>query len=385
MTKYIAVIGKNFGDEGKGLTVNNFSTRKTMVVRHNGGAQSGHTVETPDARFVFHEIGAGSFQGASTYWADTYHPDLYKLADEIAALKKVCKYLPRMYADPHTEVTLLDDIVINMARETKRGANRHGSCGMGIRECVLRGEAGYGLTIAEVRYSSEIELYNRICEIREKYYLPKYQELGAEPLGNAETVYMVEKMKAAAKGVDLIDGTDLRWLFNTYDNVIFESGQGLLLDEHRMEYFPHLTSSSTGLDNPLNLLERLNLRLDEVIYVTRTYVTRHGAGRLDYECSREELHLTEDMTNVTNEWQGTIRYAPHGTLDEFCRYAEEDLRKCKYRPKVSLMITHINETDGDMITAYGRVKVEDYVETLITSPFKNFYFSDNRYGCKDFN
>nr|MCR5633910.1 adenylosuccinate synthetase [Lachnospiraceae bacterium] len=43
-----AVIGKNFGDEGKGLAVNYFCSQvpDTLVIKHNGGAQAGHTVET---------------------------------------------------------------------------------------------------------------------------------------------------------------------------------------------------------------------------------------------------------------------------------------------------------------------------------------------------
>lgn len=48
------VIGKNFGDEGKGLAVDYFSRIAAMnqqpclVVRHNGGAQAGHSVDLPD-------------------------------------------------------------------------------------------------------------------------------------------------------------------------------------------------------------------------------------------------------------------------------------------------------------------------------------------------
>ena len=60
-----AIIGANFGDEGKGLAINHFSREgKNLVVRHNGGAQSGHTVERDGKKFVFHELSSGSFNGA---------------------------------------------------------------------------------------------------------------------------------------------------------------------------------------------------------------------------------------------------------------------------------------------------------------------------------
>ena len=53
--KYNVVIGKNFGDEGKGMAVDMLSTDagRTVVIRHNGGSQSGHTVEKDDIRLCF--------------------------------------------------------------------------------------------------------------------------------------------------------------------------------------------------------------------------------------------------------------------------------------------------------------------------------------------
>ena len=81
-----AVAGKNYGDEGKGLATDYFVLKRTscpsdsLVIRHNGGAQAGHTVDMSDGRrFVFHQLSSGSFRGASTLWADTFMPDLYKL------------------------------------------------------------------------------------------------------------------------------------------------------------------------------------------------------------------------------------------------------------------------------------------------------------------
>ena len=51
-----AVIGKGFGDEGKGLVTDLYCSKSpnALVIKHNGGAQAGHTVETGGKRFVFH-------------------------------------------------------------------------------------------------------------------------------------------------------------------------------------------------------------------------------------------------------------------------------------------------------------------------------------------
>src|SRR5262245_50739362 len=65
-----AVIGANFGDEGKGLLTDYLAAKDpagTVVIRCNGGAQAGHTVVTPAGRrHVFHHLGSGSLAGAST-------------------------------------------------------------------------------------------------------------------------------------------------------------------------------------------------------------------------------------------------------------------------------------------------------------------------------
>ena len=69
-----AVIGANWGDEGKGLMTHHFAmesanqNKSTIVVCTNGGAQRGHTVVTPNGlRHVFHHFGSGTFDGADTY------------------------------------------------------------------------------------------------------------------------------------------------------------------------------------------------------------------------------------------------------------------------------------------------------------------------------
>ena len=172
--RVIAVIGANFGDEGKGLAVDSFcaGSAQALVVRHNGGAQAGHTVETEDKRFVFHQLSSGSFRGADTLLAKTFLPDLYKLEEEILAFRDVSGFSPRVYADHRARVTVIDDILLNMALETSRGRNRHGSCGMGINEAVLRNEAGFWLTVGKVAGMSAGELASELFRIRREYVIP---------------------------------------------------------------------------------------------------------------------------------------------------------------------------------------------------------------------
>ncbi len=388
---FCAVIGKNFGDEGKGMAVDFLSSRhdKVLVIRHNGGAQSGHTVELPDKRFVFHELSSGSFRHADTLWVDTYFPDLYKLGEEASAFCHEAGFIPKIYAQTDTTVTIIDDVLLNMAAEVVRGAKRHGSCGMGIYEAQCRVMAGYGITLGELSTWSVRELVERLQEIRNSYLPLRMRELGLteEELGEYDELLKsravlenaAEEMLGNLKYVELVH---VDWEFlNQYNCVIFENGQGLLLDSENVSYSPHVTASRTGLNNPCDFLQKLNWNLDEVLYVTRSYVTRHGAGPLPNECGMSELGIEqEDRTNQENPWQGRLRYARHEDVKEFARDIMEDLQnvsRCNLpMPKRSLLITHLNETGNCIMSREGNCLVEEFCKMRpITDFFECIYVS----------
>ena len=129
-------------------------------------------------------------------------------------------------------------------------------------------------------------------------------------------------------------------IIDLYDYVIFEGAQGLLLDQNNLEYAPHLTPGSTGIKNPMDIIAKRKADV-EVCYVTRTYMTRHGAGRFDTECSKKEINSQiTDLTNIPNPYQDTIRY---GTLDlvDLKDRIENDSKG--FAVKKSLAVTHCNE------------------------------------------
>jgi adenylosuccinate synthase len=93
--------------------------------------------------------------------------------------------------------------------------------------------------------------------------------------------------------------------------IIFEGAQGLALDED-YKYFPHVTRSKTGLKNVVELAKKIGLKEIEAVYVTRWYVTRHGAGPLPHEVDYKLSGLIYDKTNIPNPYQDTMRF---GILD----------------------------------------------------------------------
>ena len=139
-----------------------------------------------------------------------------------------------------------------------------------------------------------------------------------------------------------------------------------MLDQNRTDYFPHLTPSNTGMQNIRAILDRLEPRVTEVCYVTRTYLTRHGAGPFPTECSMKELGLeTDDSTNIPNPFQGTLRY---GLLDTEALLGRirEDFDGKLPGAACSLAVTHLNETGGcpeNLREQFGRLYVSDGEES----------------------
>lgn len=410
-----AVIGKNFGDEGKGLAVDYLCSKsdKNLVIRHNGGAQAGHTVDLPETRFVFHQLSSGSFRGADTFWTKNYFPDLYKLNEEIEGFRKAAydagsdyaNLKVRIFSEESTPVTLIDDVIFNMILETSRGMDRHGSCGMGIYEALLRTQTGFGVTVGDVKNSKCAELVKMMSNARYNYYLPRLKgilekcssytddirgkiEEYASLMQDENVLFSAaEEMIRAASCLETVSESDLKDFLKEYKQIIFETGQGLLLDADREEYWPNVTGSKTGLTNIVDSLNEWGLRLNEVCYVTRSYVTRHGAGRLPGEIDLKEMPeygFLADKTNTFNEWQGGIRYAKHVDIENFWRPVLEDYEKClelntDIKPGITLFITHLNETGEELMFDGGNLSLKEFVEKSTESGKNQAYdFLNNK-------
>lgn len=348
------VIGANFGDEGKGLMTDYFCHQSALrgenciVVCHNGGAQRGHTADTPEGlHHVFHHFGSGTFVGADTYLSEEFILNPMVFRKEWEELKKL-GFEPNVYVHPMCRITTPFDMILNQLIEEKRSENRHGSCGIGIYETIERNRSG-NVSFAYLFLNDFCGLDQVGLELmRDKYFTKRLSDLNV-PLDKEWREIFYNKGLIEHYLNDLIfmkkhSFIDKEYILDRYKNIVFEGGQGLLLDQNNTEYFPHLTPSNTGLKNPREMILRLFPNADvEVCYVTRPYLTRHGAGRFDNECSKEEINPNiEDSTNVPNPHQGSLRY---GKMD----VEELQERICKdfsmgSSAKLSLAITHVNET-----------------------------------------
>lgn len=363
MKKVKIVIGANFGDEGKGLMTDYFcsqfpSHEKVLNVRFNGGAQAGHTVVTPDGRrHVFGHFGAGSFlPNVATYFGPDYILNAILFRREYEELRSLGVY-PMVYVHPKCIFTMPQDMMMNQFLEKRRGDGRHGSCGVGIYETLLRNENCHVCTVDDILSHSRAN----VIDI-EYYNFERLEKAIGFGLTNGEKALMNNQNIRARFNQDvqfMMDHISIvdEQIFDRFDNVVFEGAQGLMLDQNNTEYFPHLTPSNTGCQNVLPYLES-NMDID-VCYVTRPYLTRHGAGRLDNECTREELGVKPDLTNHSNEWQGDLRYGHMDYVALIDRIAD-DWKKTYPYTQMSIAITHADESDEltkEMFTYLNQRKI----------------------------
>ena len=339
------VIGMNYGDEGKGLMVDYLvSQYGGSVVRFNGSAQAGHTVVTPeDDRHVFHHFGSGTFLGTPTILNRNFlvHPMLYR--DEYAELRG---FKPVVMCSDDCLVITPFDVLVNQARES---SVKHGSCGVGVYDAINRSKqlpirVGDLKLWSKERLRSELEIV--VCWARSIVLAHGYPYSDVFNYANEIIDRFIDDCKFF---VDTLSP------FKEPDHVIFEGAQGLLLDQ---EYgvMPHCTPTACGLENIcLNLLQFEKV---EVIYVTRSYLTRHGNGPLEGEY---DLGLT-DKTNVSHEYQGNFRYA---TLNHTGPYLDDFYTYRNLNAKLEVAVTHLDEYDDGLWVALNP-KYMSYGETRNT-------------------
>ena len=355
------VIGANFGDEGKGYMTDYFANeakeqnKSCLVVCHNGGSQKGHTVVSPSGlRHVFHHFGSGNMTGADTYLSKDYIVNPITFNKEYEELERK-GIVTKTFVHKDCLVTTPFDMLVNQITESHRDLNRHGSCGLGINETIIRNNKLDRMTIDDVLSLLQSHLVDHVysnLNYIASYYLPdRLKELRVdsiptkwiEILSKKENIidnYIIDLYMMQSR-IEIVDDS----ILDKYEYVIFEGAQGLLLDQNNIEYFPHLTPSNTGLTNPVNMIKDKNVTDIEVCYVTRTYMTRHGAGRFDSECSKDEINPNMvDLTNVPNEFQGTLRYGKLDLNDLKSRIEKDfDSNNNGLNIKKSLAITHLNE------------------------------------------
>ena len=347
MTTLKAIIGANYGDEGKGRMTDYFaytSAKPCIVVCTNGGAQRGHTVVTDDGfQHIFHHFGSGTLAGADTYLPKEYivNPIIF-----MQEYRELTNYRFITYMNYDCLCSTPYDMMINQIIEEERGVNKHGSCGVGIWETLLRNEA----TVGEMKHMSDNELYSYLKGVRDTYFLNRIKSKKMDIPKRWCDIYFSEQLimnyirdfRLMMSRVVLQDN----FVLKDYQTVIFENGQGLLLDQNIKDSC-HSTPSNTTSYNIKKMVNEVfsNDYELEVCYVTRSYLTRHGNGELTSECNIPKWISKISETNVWNKNQGLFRY---GVIDRDELISRIEVDYSNYwtnnsNAHISIALTHVDE------------------------------------------
>ena len=345
MVNAYAVIGANYGDEGKGL-VTNYLCRKALSNNHtvinvltNGGCQRGHTAYDKNGfRHVYSHFGSG-YPYADIYFSKFYMVNPMIFFDEYHVLKNNLDKLNNIYIDENCTITTPYDMLVNRMIENRR-THRHGSCGYGIWETVCRNKK-HPLYWKDLLFKSHFEIVNILKSLRNNYFQIVIANYGIELTEEEKELFFSENLVLTyAQDIivmqSLVNTRTIQSILNNYDVVVFENAQGLLLDK---DYDEWGTPTKTGMAYIKELVPDGNVI---PYYVTRSYLTKHGNGYFPGECDKKDINPDIiDITNHPNEYQGTLRY---GNFDETLAYdllnrVKEDAAGYEYR----IVVTHINE------------------------------------------
>jgi len=345
MVKNVKVIsGLNYGDEGKGLVTNSFSSSNTIVVLSSNSSQRGHTVVHNGKRHVFKHFGSGTFKGAVTYFTGDFLINPAMFRDEYEQLISL-GITPVVYCRASSLMVTPYDMLANQLLETFRGEDRFTTCGCGVWETRVRNRLKLKFTLDDLDFES-LEHYYKDVRLRGHGAM-------AEFCTNITRYNFTDDMNFFKSKVRFIaDDEEEKRLLHKFDTVLFENSQGLLLDTDYCNDWNHTTPAHVGVKYPAEIIERNFNPCDidlEVIYITRSYFTRHGRGNIGIqgECSKGYINrYMIDLTNVENKWQGKLRYGyiVNDDIKAMLNRILQDsgqLNISNY--KKSIVITHLNE------------------------------------------
>lgn len=399
MSKATVVIGSSFGDEAKGL-MTDFLVRKnkiSAVVRFNGGAQAGHTVQTKDARHVFGHLSAGSFANADTYLSSDFIVNPTAFQQELQKFSKLHVNPPMVFVNKNCIVSTIYDMILNSLVELKRGSNAHGSCGMGINETVTRSaHKDYLITANDLQLFNLPNLTKTIQLIKSEWLPRRWNELELDEVVQKFTdnkfskteskmlstffniLSEVDPKKIAEKLIEdsfIFGRTVLRK--NEY---VFEGAQGLMLDEELGE-FPHVTRSLTGLPNAIRAAHELDVSELQPLYIMRAYTTRHGNGPLAYTRS---MDLPADKTNQPNMWQGSLRFGLLN-LPKIKEFIQKDLDRSLSMAKsrdIKINTPELAISCLDQADSFEVVAIDGGIKKVKSTAMKDFVQTELGYNVR---
>lgn len=331
-----AVLGLQFGDEGKGKITDFLSDKFNVAVRFNGGGNAGHTVVADGKKYKFRLMPSGSLRCETVILGNGMVIDPIALTEEIRNLRESrCKAAVKISKMAHV-VTPMHK-VLDKKEEEVRSKLSLGTTAQGIGPTYEDKYARTGIRMTDLQ-SIEI-IREKIDTIyRMKQSLLSDSEF-SDPARREEIVQ--ELFRAGAELEPYFEYTEvtIRRLYDSGKSILFEGAQGTMLDID-FGMYPFVTSSN-ALAGALSLGAGFPFRkVDYVLGVVKAYMSKVGAGPFPTELLGEQA---EKLREIGHEY-GTATGRPR-------RVGWLDLPMLKYSIKMNdvdaLALTRL-DTLGEM-------------------------------------
>jgi adenylosuccinate synthase len=281
----IAVIGAQWGDEGKGRIVDLLAEKVDVVARYQGGNNAGHTIVIAGETIVLHHIPSGILRpGKLSVIGNGVVIDPKVLLGEIEKLRSAEYRVneENLKISDRAHVIMPYHKEIDIGREERMGSHRIGTTGRGIGPAYEDKAARRGIRLSDLLHP--VSFSARLQSVLEERNLYIAKVLERNPL-DFERVYE-EYTRYGEKLRGFI--TDTSQLLNSLiadgKVILFEGAQGALLDVDFGTY-PYVTSSSAGSGGACTGTGVSPTKIDRVLGVAKAYTTRVGEGPFPSEIS----------------------------------------------------------------------------------------------------
>ena len=299
-TQCVVVVGAQWGDEGKGKLVDVLAERADLVVRYQGGANAGHTVDTGEGKsFVLHQIPSGILQGAVCVVGNGVVLDPEQMFAELDALAaRGVRTEQKLHVSDRAHLTLPYLKLLDRAREKQE---KIGTTGRGIGPTYEDKYGRRGIRVGDLRN------LQRATEVVLARVTSANQMLGMLGVGSGEWADAEEHVRLlerlAPRLLPLaVDAGRVVWdALARGESVLLEGAQGALLDVDHGTY-PYVTSSNTTAGGAAVGVGIGPTAIDAVLGVVKAYTTRVGNGPLPTEA---EEPLAQRIRELGGEFGAT--------------------------------------------------------------------------------
>ena len=297
-SRVVVVVGAQWGDEGKGKLVDVLAERADWVVRYQGGANAGHTVDLGDRTFVLHQIPSGILHpGVRCAIGNGVVLDPDTLFDEIDGLVKAGVDVEgRLYVSERAHMVLPYHKLVDGASSSSKAI---GTTGRGIGPAYEDKVARRGVRVLDLRHPERLRTVVEAGAENARARLARY---GSDKLVDVDAV--LETLERLGKRL-LPLAEDISLAVHRAQRsgaaVLLEGAQGSLLDVDHGTY-PFVTSSNTTAGGASIGVGIGPTAIDRVLGVVKAYTTRVGNGPLPTEF---EEPLQSQVRALGNEFGAT--------------------------------------------------------------------------------